>query len=203
MDTATVSKDRNIELIRCLSGAIHDGGYGMQEVPSIFIKVMTTGNWQDFIDDLGRRVCPVDFKTFVETRYPSGLGTTLEVLERLIEHDDAAMDIFRVVAKGKVGGDRQTEKGKSIRYIITNAIKRGTSAGYGRERLGREAPELLKRVDAGELSVNAAMIQAGFREKTITVVLKPEKVAEAIKKHFTPEEIGCIVKALQSIQGGL
>ena len=42
-----------------------------------------------------------------------------------------------------------------------------TSATYALKRLKRDHPELAKQVINGDLSANAAAIQAGFRTKTI------------------------------------
>ena len=45
-------------------------------------------------------------------------------------------------------------------------IKRGgNDTSYTLRRLARDAPEMLEKIEAGELSVNAAAIQAGIRKK--------------------------------------
>ena len=41
----------------------------------------------------------------------------------------------------------------------------GTGVAYTLRRLARDCPEMLDRIEAGELSVNAAAIQAGIRKK--------------------------------------
>lgn len=58
-----------------------------------------------------------------------------------------------------------TEKEKANGYIITNSSQRGTATEYTLRRLKRDAPELYLEVKSGELSVNAAAIQAGIRKK--------------------------------------
>lgn len=52
-----------------------------------------------------------------------------------------------------------------------NEVERptGTSQAAALRRLRKDKPKLHAKVIAGELSANAAMIQAGFRVKTITV----------------------------------
>ena len=42
--------------------------------------------------------------------------------------------------------------------------QQGTSLSYAVRRLSRERPDLLEKVKAGELTVHAAMVQAGFRK---------------------------------------
>lgn len=44
-----------------------------------------------------------------------------------------------------------------------------TSMEYAVARLKREAPELYAQVEAGDLSVHAAMVSAGFRHERFTV----------------------------------
>jgi len=48
-------------------------------------------------------------------------------------------------------------------YNITN--KRGTDTDYTLRRLARDCPEMLDKIEAGELTVNAAAIAAGIRKK--------------------------------------
>jgi hypothetical protein len=43
----------------------------------------------------------------------------------------------------------------------------GNSPAYAIRRLTRERPDILARVESGELSPHAAMVAAGFREKSI------------------------------------
>lgn len=45
----------------------------------------------------------------------------------------------------------------------------GNSPTYALRRLKRDRPDLAERVVAGELSANAAAIEAGFRRKTIII----------------------------------
>ena len=51
--------------------------------------------------------------------------------------------------------------------ITSTPETRGTSLTYTIRRLKRDRPDLVERVAAGELSPNAAAIEAGFRKRTI------------------------------------
>jgi hypothetical protein len=53
-------------------------------------------------------------------------------------------------------------------------IELGRGADYTLARLRRDRPDLAERVKAGELSANAAAIQAGFRSRTLNLPLNPE-----------------------------
>jgi hypothetical protein len=46
--------------------------------------------------------------------------------------------------------------------------QKGNSLAYAHRRLARERPDLFERVCRGELSANAAMIEAGFRNSCNT-----------------------------------
>ena len=48
---------------------------------------------------------------------------------------------------------------------INSTMKGGTGTTYTLRRLARDAPELLDRIEAGELTVNQAAIEAGIRKK--------------------------------------
>lgn len=61
-----------------------------------------------------------------------------------------------------VGPPTKEEKGNPNNVRIN---KFGNDTDYTLRRLARDAPEMLDRIEAGELSVNAAAIQAGIRKK--------------------------------------
>jgi hypothetical protein len=55
--------------------------------------------------------------------------------------------------------------GRAKRIVLRLAPKHGISRASTLERLARESPHLHTAVAAGELSANAAAIQAGLRKK--------------------------------------
>lgn len=64
----------------------------------------------------------------------------------------------------------------------------GTSRQAGLRQLRKHDPELHAKVLAGELSINAALIQAGLRTKQITVFVNPQRAVGALIKAFSEEE---------------
>lgn len=64
----------------------------------------------------------------------------------------------------------------------------GTSRQAGLRQLRKHNPELHAKVLAGELSINAALIQAGLRTKQITVFVNPQRAAGILRKAFSEEE---------------
>jgi hypothetical protein len=69
-------------------------------------------------------------------------------------------------------------------------------------RLARKHPEILARVETGELSANAAAIAAGFRTKTITMQITVSGAVSALRKHFTDEQQRAISEALAAPSAG-
>lgn len=80
-------------------------------------------------------------------------------------------DIGKKIAEAKVAAETVTQGTRT--ELDNNLIKsdRGPTIRNLLKRLARDAPEMLDRIESGELSVNAAAIQAGIRRKP-----KPEEV---------------------------
>jgi hypothetical protein len=76
------------------------------------------------------------------------------------------------------GGDHKSPEYRANQVDDINLKHGGTGASYLAARLERDRPDLAARVEHGELSAHAAAIEAGFRERTITVPLDPVR-AEA------------------------
>ena len=71
------------------------------------------------------------------------------------------------------------------------------------ERLTKTRPDLAEKVYAGELSAHQAMIEAGFRKRTVTLPLEPKAFVAAIRKHFKRRQIALIYEQIgKSIVGG-
>ena len=79
------------------------------------------------------------------------------------------MSLYDEAMRRKPGGDRRSDSFKDSIRNPEYGKPTGTTAQYALRRLRKARPDLLARVEAGELSPHGAMIQAGFRKKTITV----------------------------------
>lgn len=83
-------------------------------------------------------------------------------------------DISKKIAEAKHDAETVKQGTRTDIEPLSNRKKLqggGTGAEYTLRRLARDAPQLLDKIEAGELSVNAAAIQAGIRKKP-----KPEEV---------------------------
>lgn len=123
----------------------------------------------------------MSFRQFIESSYESGgLGWSIEnlksvlrlkhryeyegsghagLIERIVKMRQQVVDLLNEPI-GVNGGDR-----KSVLYYQTDSLSGngGTSIDYTVRRLKKDNPELAEKVIKGELSANAAAIQAGFR----------------------------------------
>jgi hypothetical protein len=106
--------------------------------------------------------------------YCEGLGLAPEMVElalRGLELTDpnSITPLHRAVALGQreigiEGGKAGPGRGHKTSDNVTR-FQRGNQRAYILARLHRDRPDLAQRVEAGELSANAAAIEAGFRKK--------------------------------------
>ena len=157
-------------------------------VPDAFIRVMESGAWRHWRNELKREVQPADFKEFVETKYPSGIGTTLETLRKLITGHPQALNFY----------DKAMQREPYIHADVDNVNVRptGNTEAYALRKLRKDAPEVHKQVLDGEISPHAGMIKAGFRKKTATVPLEVDAIVRLIQRRFSHNEIQMILNLL-------
>lgn len=75
--------------------------------------------------------------------------------------------------------------------------KRGNSSSYGLQRLERERPDLHERVRSGELSAHAAMVEAGFRKRSVVLSPDPLQAGRRLCEVYGPGELRVILRALK------
>jgi hypothetical protein len=77
----------------------------------------------------------------------------------------------------------------------------GTSVSYALRRLKTQRPDLHEKVQAKELSPNAAMVEAGFRKPSITLPIDPEAAVRLVVKHFKGEVLEALIDGLVNWSG--
>ena len=92
---------------------------------------------------------------------------------------------------GQHGGDRS-----KVNNINHDKATKGTSNTYALRKLRKDRPDLHAKVIAGELTPNSAMVEAGFRQKQITIVLDAVRAANAINRHFNDEQRKQVVELI-------
>lgn len=189
------------DFISAAQRALGEGQGNLFDVlPSIIKRIIKDELWK------GRNKGPKDdgapFKSFREfAEYPLwfGLECTWNRLVLYCEHDDEC----RALLLGEVGElTKHGEVGKGRNRVdnINSKATGGTDPTYALARLKRDAPDLAKMVIDGELSANAAAIQAGFRKPTKTIPIDtPDAAVRALLRVFSCDEL---VMAFKNTAGG-
>jgi hypothetical protein len=120
-----------------------------------------------------------------------GIGASVELVKRVVTDDLEAVDLL----------DRALQSAPSLFTAGNNVPGRpeGNTQAKALRRLRKDAPELHAEVLAGRLSAHTAMVQAGFRRKTITVpASEPAAAARVLRKNFSAEGSAELIEALQA-----
>jgi hypothetical protein len=136
----------------------------------------------------GEKIPPFEsFSEFVVAPLTrGGLDTTIEILKRLCQDDLKALHAIDAALAGE-----------DITIPKSPEAMNGSKEGDLR-RLRRERSDLHKQVVRGELSVNAAMLQAGFRTRKISINTDDmESAANTLVKHLDPEKLTDLLKYLK------
>ncbi|MFI6291422.1 hypothetical protein ACIBEJ_07520 [Nonomuraea sp. NPDC050790] len=172
--------------------------------------LLDTEAWREFTGPGGELVEHDDLLEFITADPPRGLGVTPGLVRALVADDlDVAARLDQALTATRpdqetepfheaepfqgaepaheVAPDQEAEPAQEAERPETPALR----------RLREDAPALHSKVVAGELSTNAAMVQAGFRPRTISVpVSRPENAAKALRRNLSREELVELVTLL-------
>jgi hypothetical protein len=163
----------------------------LDNAPELLRRVLTDESWRSFVTQRGELVEYERFGDFVTTPPLKGLGTTVRLVQRVVADDPVAVDLLDRALQAKPGGDRSKVDN------VTPAQPDGNARAAALRRLRKDAPELHADVLAGRLSAHAAMVQAGFRHRTISVpVDDAEAVARALRKHLPSDALAKVARML-------
>lgn len=159
----TKSEDRLIDYLR---SAISDGNAGLSDVPALVKRVIEENLWQErYVRQSKETISFKTFRAFVEAAPPEGLGTNLKTLRRLCTDAPQVLDLIEQMREPrKRGGDRRSQKFKDFKLnnILFEKPEQGNAGSCSLRRLRDKRADLHQKVLAGEMSVNKAMIAAGF-----------------------------------------
>lgn len=117
---------------------------------------------------------------------------TLEELRDLFCRDVEILNLLDIACQQKVGNPHL-----NVDNINNSLRPDGTSKDAGLRRLRKDRGDLHQQVISGEKSVNAAMVEAGFRKPSITLKpTNPVRAAETIHAKFGPEFAQALKEAL-------
>ena len=156
---------------------VNNDASSVEQIPGFVKKILLTGAWRRRIQR-GKILENETFAKFITGKPLAGCGWSLDKVRKLIEDDPEALAMWRDAVTPPLGSNQHTDN------ISTHKDGHGTSKSYTVSRLRKNAPALYERVKKGELSANAAAIEAGFRKP-------PPKPFEQVKKlisKLSPEE---------------
>jgi hypothetical protein len=182
----------NNVLVETLGSSLRSGGSALDAVPDLLKRVLVEESWRSFKTRRGELVEHGRFVDFVTTEPLAGLGSSVDLVRRIVSGDTQAVDLL----------DRALQNEPSV-HAGNNIPGRpeGTSADKALRRLRKDAPALHAEVLAGALSPHAAMVKAGFRHRTFTVPAdSPERIAATLRRQLTPEALAALAELLQ--EGG-
>ena len=180
-------------LFRCLS----HGGKWLEILPGLAKKVCAPNpedpegrpiwKWRVMNDPLHTIVEHDTFVAFCEHKPLEGLGVSVDDLKKLC-HD--RMDVLDAIDEACRRGDGRPTKTLYIQGRSDGKAPTGTSKTTALRRLRKDRPDLHKQVITGDISPHAAMVEAGFRRRTVTVPAdNAQKAVKVLLKHYTLEEI--------------
>lgn len=190
-------------IVGSLSEAMASGETGLRYVPALLLRVINEDMWQErVIARTGQIAQFKSFRAFVETQPLEGLGADLQTLKRLCADNPAALSAITQVTTQPEGAPKGNKNAvKTTDNNVNSCLDErespvGNSAAYALRKLRADAPEMHARVLAGELSPHAAMLEAGFRRKTMQIPTDPAGAARALLRRFTTDEVQQIMAIL-------
>ena len=182
----------NDSTISALAAAFVNGEHGLSVLPGLLKRAIREGAWQERIVHQTKQTVRFNtFAEFVSAYPPDGLHTDIATVKRLCRDDAEAIDLI-----DEAIGSRQGERTDIVDNIHEVERPTGTSARAAIRRLRTQRPDLHKRVLAGELSPHAAAVEAGFRPRTLSIALDPDRIATALVRHLSPEQLHTLVRLL-------
>lgn len=193
----------NAALVEALGSALREGEHGLKHGPTLLVRVLREESWRSFVTQRGEQVQHERFEQFVTAVPLRGLGASMRLIGKLVDAiEDPGARAQAQDLLDQVSGNRQGQRGNflyNIQEVAESSAPTGTSREAGLRRLRKDRPDLHAEVLAGHLTAHAAMVQAGFRRKSVTVpVDKPENTARALRRNLEPEAVAELARLLSS-----
>ena len=181
--------------------AFSDGERNLTSIPMLVKKIIREEMWREFyVDRTKELVTHTRFADFVAAQPMKGLGANIKLLKRTCSGDEDAiklLDLIDEAEQGKQGnptGANQHQGGKGNN--VTLSKPEGNTRQRALRKLRKDRPDLHAQVLAKKLSPHAAMIEAGYRVKSMTIPADPTRAAQYLKRHFTKTEFDAFKKEL-------
>lgn len=180
-------------VVSSLRTSLTSGASGLDNVPRLIKRAIREDCWRAHEIELTGEIATFDrFEDFVTTPPLEGLGASIETLKRLCTDDTEAADMIDEAIRNRPGNPHLTLD--NVQGYV--AAPTGNTASQALRRLRDQRQDLHARVIAGELSPHRAMVEAGFRPKTITVPVDPDRAARTLFRGFGEEQSRVLMAAL-------
>lgn len=171
-------------------------GSALANVPSLIKKVIAEQMWRErFVTQTKQVIVFKSFREFVEADPPEGLKTSVSLLLRICTdyEDMEAVSLISTEVGGNkgapVGNNNATKTNVSITNICFDGDKttRGDTTAYKVRRLAKNRPDIHEKVLAGELSVDAGAIEAGFKSPKFQMPKDPTAAGRYLAQRVDAE----------------
>ena len=192
-----MSENNADTIIADLRSAINEGNTSLSNVPGLIMQVIEADAWRrSNAAHSNSTGCFSTFDEFVGAASPDGLGSDIKTLIKLCGGNLEALDLINSVREtpGR-GGDRRSVKFKE-NNVPFEKIDRGNSICASLQKLRRSRPDLHRKCLAKKLSINQAMIAAGFREETVQIPKDVFRTSRKLKQIFDASEISRLIRLL-------
>lgn len=172
------SSKENDQGVRILSRLLYDADIDLEHISQLIVRVVDDEMWRERqLAETGQTVTFDSFEDFVTAPPLEGLGTTIESLKKLCKGDNRALDaIDRALAHSR--GSSTLDEFRSLR---------------------ENNPEIHKRVLAGEITLNAGMLEAGLRERRLAYYPDDsERTAGLLLRNMEQDAIRELIQHLQA-----
>ncbi len=181
------------QIVVALRHSMVEGEHGLSAVPNLIKRAEEAEVWRERVVKVtGEVVAKKNFLELIEATPPEGLGGTIKLIKGLCRDDPAALDALDRATVGKQG--ERTDLYNNVKEVSSTEPPVGNSNTYALRRLRKDREDLHGRVLAGEISPHAAMVEAGFRKKTLTIPADIDGASRVLLKHFDPKNL---IEALQ------
>lgn len=165
------------------------------------VKALQTDDRFRLLTDINGRNFFI-WEVFCTTPQPHGLGYSQEAIDAIVAGRKTIAQKDAEDQRRQKPPGRPTQTVNNVNGWESRPV--GNTSQAALRRLRKDRPDLHQRVLAGELSAHAAMVEAGFRTKTITVPAEPRALAASLLRQLAPEDLAIVVAELRghSLAGG-
>ena len=138
----------------------------LESVPGLIRRIITEELWRERRVETGEIVRLNSFRELITAKSFRGWETDPAKIEAIIRDDAEVLALWREAMKEQ---GKRNDLGNNVPQVKEeehpNREPRGNARAYTVSRLQSQRPDLFQRVKSGDLSANAAAIEAGWRTK--------------------------------------